>query len=99
MEQATEYSILPGDGIFFPYTAPHMVENGSEEYSISFSVTHMTENDYNVRCINKINQLIRKRGASPRDLGHSAVADQAKLMIHFVLRKVLAPFQVHWRNP
>lgn len=54
MNKATEFNINQGDGIFFPYTAPHMVENGKEEFSISFSVTHMTEEDFKIRRINKV---------------------------------------------
>lgn len=98
MDKATEYTILPGDGIFFPYTAPHMVQNGSDEYSISFSVTHMTDEDYAIRRINKMNQVLRKFGFSPSDQGRSGLLDQFKLAIHRFFRTTLSRFSEDWKN-
>jgi quercetin dioxygenase-like cupin family protein len=98
MDKATEYTIHPGDGIFFPYTAPHMVENGSDEFSISFSVTHMTDEDYAIRRINKINQLLRKIGFVPMDYGRSGLVDLMKLAFHRLCRTILSPFMADWKN-
>jgi quercetin dioxygenase-like cupin family protein len=98
MSKASEYTINPGDGIFFPYTAPHMVENGKEEFSISFSVTHMTDEDFAIRRVNKINQLLRKFGVSPKDQGESGLIDNLKLALHWVLRTTLSPFGNNWKN-
>lgn len=96
MQKAEEFVIHPGDGIYFPYTAPHMVENGSDEYSISFSVTHMSDEDFNTRRINKINQLLRKFGLKPRDMNQSEVIDNLKLALHWTLRTTLSPFSKNW---
>jgi hypothetical protein len=98
MNKAEQFTIYPGDGIYFPYTAPHMVENGSDEYSISFSVTHMTNENYNTRRINKINQLLRKIGFRPRDLDQSVFIDHLKLTTHFMLRSILGHFNKSWQN-
>lgn len=98
MSKASEYCINPGDGIFFPYTAPHMVENGKDEFSISFSVTHMTDQDFAIRRVNKINQLLRKFGISPKDQGKSILIDHCKLGLHWFLRTVLSPFGNNWKN-
>ena len=98
MENAFEFHIQPGDGVFFPYTAPHMVQNGNEEFSISFSVTHMTDEDFAIRRVYKINQLLRKLGIAPRDQGESRVVDSLKLALHWVLRTTLSPFAKNWQN-
>lgn len=98
MSKSQKFEILPGDGIYFPYTAPHMVENGTEEYSISISFTHMTDEDFEVRRINKINQIIRKFGMQPKDVGQSKLADKMKLGTHKILRTTLAPFEKNWKN-
>ena len=98
MTKATQYIINPGEGIFFPYTAPHMVENGKEEFSISFSVTHMTDEDFAIRRINKINQLLRKLGFFPKDQGASKFIDHLKLGIHWILRTTLSRFGNNWKN-
>jgi mannose-6-phosphate isomerase-like protein (cupin superfamily) len=98
MTKAEKFTIYPGDGIYFPYTAPHMVENGTDEYSISFSVTHMTTENYNTRRINKINQLLRKIGIKPRDLDQSGFIDNLKLTTHFMLRSILGLFKKSWIN-
>jgi len=97
MDKATLHEIVPGDGVFFPYTAPHMVENG-DEYSISFSVTHMTSEDFAVRRINKMNQIFRKLGMNPKDLGVSKVMDSIKLGIHGLLRNTLGLISENWKN-
>lgn len=97
LSKATEYNIKPGDGIFFPYTAPHMVLNGTEEYSISISFTHMTDEDFRIRRINKMNQLIRKTGIRPLDVGKSPSGDGMKLAAHKILRTSLGPFNRNWK--
>ncbi len=98
MDKAEKFEINPGDGIYFPYTAPHMVENGADEFSISFSVTHMTDEDFNARRIYKINQILRKLGFSPSDMNHSKVIDSLKLSLHFFLRYSLFPFNLGWNR-
>lgn len=97
MDKATCYDIVPGDGVFFPYTAPHMVENG-DEFAISFSVTHMTSEDYAQRRINKINQILRKLGMNPTDLGVSKLKDSFKLIVHGFLRNTLGFFKQEWKE-
>lgn len=98
MTKARKFEIFPGDGIYFPYTAPHMVDNGSEEYSISISFTHMTDEDFEIRRINKMNQVMRKFGIRPNDVGHSRLADKMKLATHKILRTTLSPFEKNWKN-
>lgn len=98
MDNAFEFRIQPGDGVFFPYTAPHMVQNGKEEFAISFSVTHMTDEDFAIRRVYKINQLLRKFGIAPKDQGESRAVDNLKLAVHWILRTSLSPFVKNWKN-
>jgi hypothetical protein len=98
MEKATEHHLSPGQGVFFPYTAPHMVENGADEYSISFSVTHMTDETYNIKRIHKINQLLRKTGIKPKDVNDSYLSDRMKLGLHWMLRNSIYSFNKDWKD-
>jgi hypothetical protein len=98
MKNAFEFQIKPGDGVYFPYTAPHMVQNGSEEFAISFSVTHMTDEDFAIRRVYKMNQILRKLGIVPRDQGESRTVDNFKLIFHWLLRTTLSPFSKNWQN-
>lgn len=98
MQKATLYNIEPGDGVYFPYTAPHMVQNNDDEYSISFSVTYMTDEDFAERRINKINQMLRKFGIKPRAQNISELADSAKLSFHWFLRNIAFRFSPNWKD-
>lgn len=96
MEKASEYNLSPGHGAYFPYTAPHLVENNDQEYSISFSVTHMTDENYAEKRINKVNQLLRRFGLNPNDLGASALVDQMKLLFFMILKKFVFSGNKDW---
>lgn len=96
MEKGTEHKLTPGQGVFFPYTAPHMVENGTDEFSISFSVTHMTDETYNIKRLHKMNQLIRKAGILPSPHGRSRVSDTTKLLLHNILRNTVYSNSREW---
>lgn len=86
-KKASKYDLDPAMGVFFPFTAPHMVENGTDEFSISFSITYTTAEDIQVRRVHKINQLLRKIGLKPTDIEkQNKLEYQLKLGAHWVLR-------------
>lgn len=97
MEKSMVYDLTPEKGLYIPATAPHMVENGNEEFTISLSLTFMSDNDYRIRRIYKINQLLRKIRIKPRDINQSKIIDASKLMAHAALRSVLF-FHKNWKN-
>ncbi len=70
--------LLPGDGIHFPSTGPHWVENGSQ-VAISVNV------NFDMRSLHRkrkytyaVNARMRKLGLSPRDPGVSPLGDAIK---------------------
>lgn len=97
MKHAHEFKVVPNEGLYFPPTAPHMVENGNE-YSISMTLTYMSNMNMRVRRIHKINQIIRKLGFEPTDVNKSRLKDEMKLILHFVFRSFLAPVDKNWKN-
>jgi hypothetical protein len=97
LKLASKYDLTPSMGVFFPYTAPHMVENGNEEFSISLSLTYMTPEDMQVRRIHKINQILRKIGLKPTDIEkHNKLKKNVKLGLHWVLRTIIFAFLNDW---
>lgn len=91
------YSLTSGDGLYIPATAPHMVENGTDDFTVSLSLTYMSNADYRVRRIYKINQILRKFGISPKDINQSQFIDFCKLGVHALLRSIFI-WGNDWKN-
>jgi hypothetical protein len=71
------FRLRPGDGLHFPVTAPHWVQNGPE-VSVSFSITFRTR-ALEKRCAVYIfNDGLRRRGLMPTPFGRSPWCDSLK---------------------
>ncbi len=71
------YTLGPGDGVYLPTDALHLVENGPE-VSISFSVTWRPRDVVRLGRVYELNGWLRARGRSPRPPGRSRVVDRLK---------------------
>jgi hypothetical protein len=71
------YDMNPGDGVYVPIYAPHVVHNGPQ-VSISFSITFYTEARERDQSVYSVNARMRKLGLSPRHPGHNRRADRLK---------------------
>lgn len=96
MDKSQLYQLNPGEGVFIPAGAPHMVENGTDEYTISLTITYMNHEDFRIQRIYKINQILRKLGFNPTDASHSSVKDKTKLITHALVRTILF-YNSNWR--
>jgi hypothetical protein len=67
-EKSWVNEIGPGDGLHFPVTYPHWVQNG-EEVSISFSITFRTPDLDRRRTLYRLNADLRRRGWRPPAVG------------------------------
>lgn len=76
-DKATAFELTPGDGLHFPVTAPHYVENG-DEVSISFSITFQTPASERRRSLYGANARLRQLGFNPAPVGRSALRDSTK---------------------
>jgi len=74
----TDFVLKPGDGLYLPPHAPHLVEN-ADETCIAFSVTFYTPATDRVRVLYRFNGYVRKLGLSPHRPGEIARLDRAKL--------------------
>jgi hypothetical protein len=63
-KSASVFDLTPGEGLHFPYAAPHWVKNGPE-VSISFSITFRSELSERLARIYFVNRRIRRLGISP----------------------------------
>lgn len=72
--------LAPGDGLYVPPPALHLVEN-RDELAVSFSlVFHDADLDRTAK-VYALNAHLRAAGLSPRPPGRSGVADRAKALV------------------
>lgn len=75
----------PGQGLHFPLTFPHWVQNGPE-VSISFSVTFRAEASNRREVLYRINHQLRRLGLRPASVGTAPWRDDAKYAAFRVMR-------------
>ena len=76
-DQAQTFAMEPGDGVFVPLHAPHVVRNGPDP-SISLSVTWNTEASERVALVHAFNSKLRALNLSPSPPGARPGLDRAK---------------------
>ena len=77
----------PGQGLHFPLTFPHWVQNGPE-VSISFSITFRAEASNRREVLYRINHRLRQLGLRPAPVGASPWRDDAKYAAFRFVRAV-----------
>ncbi len=73
-EKCWTFDLESGDGLHFPVTYPHWVENG-DEISISFSITFRTPDLYRRQVLYALNDRRRRSGRSTRPVGSSPLRE------------------------
>ena len=86
---AREFPLGPGDGVYVPVYAPHLVRNGPE-VSISLSITWRTPRTDNLERAHVANAALRKLGMSPASPGRRPRADRLKAGLTRGVRGVTA---------
>jgi hypothetical protein len=71
------FDLQPGQGLHFPVTFPHWVQNGPE-VSISFSITFRTPDLECRRMVHQFNHGLRRWGLTPTAYGQSPQTDAVK---------------------
>lgn len=79
--------LQPGDGLHFPVTYPHWVQN-LNEVSISFSITFRTPDLDRRRAMYQIHDRLRHWGVSPNQVGTHPLRDSVLFNAFRVLRKL-----------
>jgi len=74
---AQEFPLGPGDGVYMPVYAPHLVRNGPE-VSISLSITWRTPKTDNLERAHVANAALRRLGLEPASPGRRPRADALK---------------------
>jgi hypothetical protein len=74
---AQEFPLGPGDGVYMPVYAPHLVRNGPE-VSISLSITWRTAHTDDLERAHVANAALRRLGLSPAIPGRRPRADRVK---------------------
>ena len=84
---AWKHTLQPGEGLHFPVTYPHYVQNG-EEVSVSFSITFRTPDLDRRRMLYRRNAKKRATGTQPQAVGSRPLAETLAFQSHRVLRKL-----------
>jgi hypothetical protein len=76
--EETSYTMTPGRAVYIPPGTPHWVHNGPD-ISLSVTLTYFTAATVRENRIEDFNSHLRRRHMKPREPGHSAVVDTAKV--------------------
>ena len=76
-EEAT-YTLTPGRAVYIPPGTPHWVHNGPD-ISLSVTLTYFTPATVRENRVESFNARLRRRHMNPREPGHSAAVDTAKV--------------------
>lgn len=74
---AHTFEMTPGDGVYVPVHAPHMVKNGPQ-VSVSFSITFYTEASESLGDLHSMNARLRSLKITPSSPGRRPGADKLK---------------------
>jgi len=72
------YTMTPGRAVYIPPNTPHWVHNGPD-ISLSVTLTYFTAATVRENRIEDFNSHLRRRHMTPREPGHSAIVDTAKV--------------------
>ena len=81
------FELNPGDGVYVPVHAPHLVRNG-DRVSISFSITFRTPTADRRMLVHAFNRRLRRLGLSPKPPGRRKRLDSAKVFSMRVLNRL-----------
>ena len=76
--EETAYTMTPGRAVYIPPGTPHWVHNGPDT-SLSVTLTYFTAATVRESRIEDFNAHLRRRHMKPREPGHSAAVDTAKV--------------------
>jgi len=85
------FDLQPGQGLHFPVTFPHWVQNG-DEVSVSFSITFRTPDLDRRRMVYQFNHGLRQWGPIPTPYGQNSALDQMKYQLVRAWSKVRSQF-------
>ena len=76
--EVAAYTLTPGRAVYIPPGTPHWVHNGPD-ISLSVTLTYFTAATVRENRIEDFNSRLRRRHMKPREPGHSATVDTAKV--------------------
>ena len=76
--EVATYTMTPGRAVYIPPGTPHWVHNGPD-ISLSVTLTYFTAATVRENRIEDFNSHLRRRHMKPREPGHSAIVDTAKV--------------------
>jgi hypothetical protein len=77
-KRAQVFELTPGEGLHFPFGAPHWVKNGPAA-SVSFSITFRSEFSERLAVVYSVNKRLRRFGLNPTPPTRSASRDKVKI--------------------
>ena len=87
IDKAKVFDLAPGQGLHFPATAPHFVQNG-DAVSVSLSITFRTPKLDRTRSLYRMNLKLSNLGLHPQRVGQSPRIDRLKFNAYRVWRRI-----------
>lgn len=78
-QRATVLPLSAGDFIYHPPMSPHWVKSGTEKFSLSYTISLVTEDVDHTLLLHKINRRLRKFGIVPSQQGRFPFFDSLKV--------------------
>lgn len=94
--KAMLFDLQPGLGVHHPFIAPHRVHTGSE-LSVSLAFTFRTQKSDMLTSAHAFNDVLRRCGWSPAEVGQHPLADQIKVAASQATRMPISLLQRAWR--
>lgn len=85
-EGAVDHLLTPGDALYVPVKAPHLVRNG-EAVSVSFSITWRSRFSIAESELYQANRWLRARGGAPPSKGAWPLRDRAARLVYKIATK------------
>lgn len=90
--KARVFTMLPGDGLFLPYTWPHWVRTG-DRYAISMAITWKSRRDLRLNSLYFVNAVMRKMKLPQPVPGRHPWYDGVKVAAYTVARTLVEPLR------
>lgn len=78
-DKALVVDLVPGTVLYHPPLAPHWVDTGKQQWSLSISISVVTPGVDSLLLLHKVNRRIRRLGLEPAPVGRSPLRDGVKL--------------------
>ena len=95
LAKAQVFDLEPGDGVYLPFSAPHVVEVPADTASLALSLTYVTRYAERLMGVQRMNRRLRRLGLRPRGPPRAASLGDPACRITLLADGVLERLRTH----